>query len=185
MYPIDILLDEHKLVERVFTIVEKIRDKLENEKEVPATAFWKLVEFLRGYADVIHHSKEEDILFEQMREHDEDLSDEIQDKIAVLIEEHIEGLDLANEMHKGIRAYRRGKAGARKHILDIVNNYLNIMKPHFKAEEDDVFPAMVDVLSKAEKEKMKADFERFDKILGGKEVHQRYKKLVEELEQAL
>lgn len=182
MYPIDILLEEHKLVDRVFAIIEKVRDKLEDKEEVPATVFWKLVEFIRGYADVIHHSKEEDILFEQMREHDEELSDEVQDNIAVLIEEHIEALDLANEMHKGIRAYRRGKPEARKNILDSVDNYLKIMKPHFKMEEDEAFPAMVDVLSQEEKDKMKADFERFDKILGGKEVHERYRQIVEDLE---
>ncbi len=185
MYPIDILLDEHKLVERVFSIMEKVRDKLEDKEEVPATIFWKLVDFIRGYADVIHHSKEEDIFFEQMREHDTDLSDEVQDNIAVLIEEHIEALDLANEMHKGIRAYRRGAPEARNKILKSVDDYLKIMKPHFEMEEEDVFPAMVDVLSKEEKDKMQADFTRFDDILGGKEVHKRYHKLVEELEKEL
>jgi hemerythrin-like domain-containing protein len=182
MYPIDILLDEHKLVDRVFAIIEKVRDKLEDEKEVPATVFWKIVELIRGYADVIHHSKEEDILFEQMREHDTELPDEVQRNIAVLIEEHITALDLANEMHKGIRAYHRGTPQAREEILKSVNEYLEIMQPHFKMEEDEVFPAMVGVLSQEEKDKMKADFDRFDKILGGKEVHKRYQKLVKELE---
>lgn len=185
MYPIDILLDEHKLVERVFSIIEKVRDKLEDEKEVPATVFWKIVEFVRGYADVIHHSKEEDILFEQMREHDTDLPDDVQDDIAVLIEEHITALDLANEMHKGIRAYHRGTPEARTNILKSVKEYLEIMQPHFQREEDEVFPAMVDVLSQGEKEKMKKDFERFDKILGGKDVHRRYKEMVEELEREI
>ena len=113
MYPIEILLDEHKLVERVFAIVNKISEKLKDNKEIPATAFWKLVEFIRGYADVIHHSKEEDILFSQMQEHDEDLSTEVKDQIGVLIDEHIQGLDIANEMHKGIREYRRGHPAAR------------------------------------------------------------------------
>lgn len=182
MYPIDILLDEHKLVDRVFAIIEKVRDKLEDEKEVPATVFWKIVELIRSYADVIHHSKEEDILFEQMREHDTELPDEVQRNIAVLIEEHITALDLANEMHKGIRAYHRGTPQAREEILKSVNEYLEIMQPHFKMEENEVFPAMVDVLSQEEKDKMKADFERFDKILGGKEVHKRYQQLVKELE---
>jgi hemerythrin-like domain-containing protein len=183
MYPIDRLLDEHKLINRVFTIIEKIRDRLEDEEEIPAPVFWKLVEFIRGYADVIHHSKEEDILFEQMREHDTDLPKEVDRNIAVLIEEHIEALDLANEMHKHIRAYHRGEPEGRKNILKSVNEYLKIMKPHFTMEEEEVFPAMVAVLSKEEKDKMKADFDRFDTILGGKEVHKRYTKIVEELEQ--
>lgn len=184
MYPIDILLDEHKLVDRVFAIIEKVQDKLKDKEEVPATIFWNLVEFIRGYADVIHHSKEEDILFDQMREHDEDLSDEIQDTIAVLIEEHIEALDIANELHKGIRSYRRETPEARTRILESINNYLKIMKNHFEREEEEVFPAMVGVLSKEEKDKMKADFERFDNILGGKEVHKRYHDMVDKLEKA-
>ncbi len=185
MYPIDILLEEHKLVDKLFAIIEKVRDKLEDEKAVPATVFWKLVEFIRGYADVIHHSKEEDILFEQMREHAEDLPDDVQNNIAVLIEEHFKALDLANEMHKGIRAYHRGISKARKQILESVKGYLDMMQPHFKMEEDEVFPAMVGVLSIEEKDKMIADFRRFDEILGGKEVHKRYKELVTTLEKEI
>ncbi len=185
MYPIDRLLDEHKLVDRVFTIINKVRNKLRDEEEIPTPIFWKLVEFIRGYADVIHHSKEEDILFEQMREHDTDLPAEVYANIGVLIEEHIEALDLANEMHKGIRSYHGGKPGARNKIITAVNRYLDIMQPHFKMEEEDVFPAMVEVLSKVEKDKIKADFDRFDNILGGKEVHKRYKQIVEELEKEI
>jgi hemerythrin-like domain-containing protein len=182
MYPIDILLDEHKLVERVFAIIEKVRDKLKDEEEIPAPVFWKLVEFIRGYADVIHHSAEEDILFDTLRDHDTDLPEEVDRNIAVLIEEHIEALDLANEMHKGIRAYQRGASEGRSKVLKAIDSYLDIMKPHFKMEEDDVFPALVKVLSKEEKDKMKADFDRFDQILGGKDVHKRYAQIVEELE---
>ncbi len=182
MYPIDILLNEHKLVDRDFAIIEKVRDKLQDEEEIPAPVFWKLVEFIRGYADVIHHSKEEDILFETLREHDTDLPTEVDRNIAVLIEEHIEALDIANEMHKHIRAYHRGASEGRKKILKAVTDYLKIMQPHFKMEEDEVFPAMVKMLSDEEKRKMKADFDRFDKILGGKDVHKRYTTIVEELE---
>lgn len=185
MYPIDTLLDEHKLVDRVFAIIEKVRDKLNDEKTVPAPVFWKLVDFIRGYADVIHHSKEEDIFFEQMREHDTDLPAKVDDNIAVLIEEHIEALDLANEMHKGIRAYQRGAAEGRNKIIKAVDGYLKIMQPHFKMEEDDVFPEMVKVLSQKEKDKMKADFDRFDEILGGKEVHKRFAQIVDDLEKEM
>jgi hemerythrin-like domain-containing protein len=184
MYPIDILLDEHKLVNRVFAIIEKVRDKLKDEEEIPAPVFWKLVEFIRGYADVIHHSKEEDILFEILPKHDTDLPKDVDRNIAVLIEEHIEALDIANDMHKHIRAYHRGASEGREKILKSVNDYLKIMQPHFEVEEEEVFPALVKVLSQKEKDKMKADFERFDNILGGKEVHKRYTKIVEELEEA-
>ncbi len=185
MYPIEILLDEHKLVERVIKLVEKVRSKLKKKKEIPATSFWKLVDFLRSYADVIHHSKEEDILFMQMREHEAELSEKVWDQIGVLIDEHIQGLDLANEMHKAIRDYQRGSVSARKRILRSVTSYVDIMKAHFKSEEDEVFPAMVKVLSKAEKDKMAADFKRFDKIVGGTAAHRSYEKIVAELEKEL
>ncbi len=185
MNPIEILLDEHKLVDRVFSIVEKVRDKLTDKEDIPATTFWKLIDFIRGYADIIHHSKEEDILFDYMREKDTALSDVVQDNIAVLIEEHIEALDIANEMHKAVRIYQRGKSEARRKILRSVNSYLKIMKPHFAMEEDEVFPAMLGVLNQDERDKLKAEFDRFDEILGGKEVHKRYTTIVEELEQEI
>jgi hemerythrin-like domain-containing protein len=185
LYPIQILLDEHKLVERVIKLVEKVRSKLKKKKEIPAPTFWKLVEFIQSYADVIHHSKEEDILFMHMREHEAELSDKVWDQIGVLIDEHIQGLDLANEMHKAIREYQRGSISARRRILRAVNTYVDMMKAHFKSEEDDVFPAMIKVLSKSEKDKMAADFKRFDKLVGGTAAHRRYQKIVDELEQEL
>jgi hemerythrin-like domain-containing protein len=185
MYPIDILLDEHKLVERVIDLVEQIRDRLKEEKEVPATVFWKLVDFLYNYSDVIHHSKEEDVLFAKMQDYAEKLPTAVKDQIAVLIDQHLQGLDLANEMHKAIRDYKRGSAGARKRILQAVTSYVELMKPHFQSEEDDVFPAMVKVLSKADKDQMKADFDRFDRLVGGAEAHKRYERVVSELEKEL
>jgi len=54
-----------------------------------------------------------------------------------------------------------------------------------KAEEEDVFPTMVSVLSDDEKDKMMADFDRFDEMVGGAEAHERYKRVVEELEREL
>jgi hemerythrin-like domain-containing protein len=185
MYPIDILLDEHKFVERVVNLVEKIRDKLQDEKEVPATVFWKLVDFRRNYSDIIHHSKEEDVLFAKMQDYAEKLPTAVKDQMAVLIDEHLQGLDLANDMHKAIRDYRRGLTSARKRILRAVTSYAELMKPHVQSEENDVFPAMVNVLSKAEKDQMKADFSRFDDLVGGAEAHRRYERLVADLEREL
>jgi hemerythrin-like domain-containing protein len=185
MYPIDILLDEHKLVERIITVVEKIRDKLQNEQQVPAPVFWKLVDFLRNYSDVIHHSKEEDVFFAKMQDYNEKLATAVKDQMAVLIDEHLQGLDLANDMHKAIRDYRRGSTSARKRILRAVTSYADLMKPHFQSEENDVFPAMVKVLSKADKDQMKADFDRFDNLVGGAEAHKRYERVVAELEKEL
>lgn len=185
MYPIDILFDEHKLVARVIDLVERIRDRLQNEKEVSAPVFWKLVDFLYNYGDVIHHSKEEDVLFAKMQDYAETLPTAVKDQMGVLIDEHLQGLDLANEMHKAIRDYKRGSTAARKRILQAVASYVKLMKPHFQSEENDVFPAMVDVLSKADKDRMKADFDRFDRLVGGTEAHKRYERVVGELEKEL
>jgi len=185
MYPIDILLDEHKLVSRVIDLVERIRDKLQHEEEVPPTVFWKLVDFLYNYSDVIHHSKEEDVLFAKMQDYADKLPTAVKDQIGVLIDQHLQALDLANEMHKAIRDYKRGSTGARKRILQAVTSYVDLMKPHFESEENDVFPTMVRVLSKADKDRTKADFDRFDKLVGGAEAHKRYERVVSELEKEL
>jgi hemerythrin-like domain-containing protein len=185
MYPIDILLDEHKVVTRVIDLTEEIRDRLQHEKDVPATVFWKLVDFLYNYGDVIHHSKEEDVLFAKMQDYADKLPTAVKDQIGVLIEQHLQALDLANEMHKAIRDYKRGNPGARKRILQAVKSYVELMRPHFQSEENDVFPTMVKVLSKADKDRMKADFDRFDKLVGGAEAHKRYERVVGELEKEL
>ena len=62
----EVLSDEHRVIERVLAVIEKltrapVKDSLDNWK--------KALDFFRHFADQCHHLKEEKILFPVMEEH--------------------------------------------------------------------------------------------------------------------
>jgi len=62
MYGIQVLMDEHQHILRTLACLEKLLSDAEFAEEPPQT-FSEIVEFLRSYADRLHHGKEEDLLF--------------------------------------------------------------------------------------------------------------------------
>ena len=61
-----ILIDEHRVIERVLAVLEKAADRLEVDQGVQADYFLNAAEFIKGFADGCHHRKEEGVLFPAM-----------------------------------------------------------------------------------------------------------------------
>ena len=69
MDPIQILMNEHRVIEQVLTALEEVVGNLAKHGETDREQLGRFVMFLREFADAVHHSKEEDILFVQMTKH--------------------------------------------------------------------------------------------------------------------
>ena len=59
----DQLLDEHKGVLLMLTILEKVSEKLATEGSLEKKHLEGMLEFFRVFVDKCHHGKEEDLLF--------------------------------------------------------------------------------------------------------------------------
>lgn len=62
----EILKEEHKAIELMLEILEKIAQKLEKREEISSQHLQKILEFIKVFADRCHHGKEEDLLFPAM-----------------------------------------------------------------------------------------------------------------------
>ena len=58
-----IMVDEHQLILRVITLVERNTALMEQGRFRDWQFFLDAVDFIRNYADRFHHAKEEDALF--------------------------------------------------------------------------------------------------------------------------
>ena len=57
------LMIEHRLIERMLSVIKNVLGKIESENKVDPVLVDTAVDFIRIYADRTHHGKEEDILF--------------------------------------------------------------------------------------------------------------------------
>ena len=58
-----VMMDEHQLILRMITLVEKNTAKLEAGTFTDWNFYLDAIDFVRTYADHFHHAKEEDVLF--------------------------------------------------------------------------------------------------------------------------
>ena len=56
MTPEQILMDEHRVIERVLSCLEKLTEQCRADKRLDAEAARQMIAFFRGYADRRHHA---------------------------------------------------------------------------------------------------------------------------------
>lgn len=63
---IALLMEEHRVIERVLRALELATEQLEQGGKVDPDFFIDATDFIRGFADGCHHRKEDGVLFRAM-----------------------------------------------------------------------------------------------------------------------
>ena len=66
MMPIAPLMIEHRLIERMIRLMDKEADRIRQGGRPDVDLINMVIDFIRTYADKLHHGKEEDILFKSL-----------------------------------------------------------------------------------------------------------------------
>lgn len=69
MYTVDILKEEHENILRLTRVIRAISLHIFSGGEPPTEDIRAIIQFIRNYADGIHHAKEENLLFKAMLDH--------------------------------------------------------------------------------------------------------------------
>src|SRR5262245_58489596 len=88
MRPTEILMEEHRVILRVLSCLERCAERAERSGKLDARSASELVDFLATFADRCHHGKEEEQLFPMLVK--KGLPREV-GPIAVMLAEHEEG----------------------------------------------------------------------------------------------
>ena len=67
MLPIGPLMIEHRLIERMISVMQSELQRIEKCKKADSVFIETSVDFIKTYADRCHHGKEEDILFRELK----------------------------------------------------------------------------------------------------------------------
>ncbi len=170
------LMIEHRLIERMLSVIKGVLAKIESKHTVDPVFVDIAVDFIRVYADRTHHGKEEDILFRELNK--KALKAEDSRIMKELIEEHLFGRQTTKALVEANNLYRKGDETA---LADIAANFkiLTEFYPrHIEKEDKIFFPSSRTYFTDEEDQAMLAEFWEFDRNM----IHEKYKSLVEGFE---
>ena len=171
------LMIEHRLIERMLTLIEQKLKKIEATNQIDPLFDDTVVDFIKIYADRTHHGKEEDILFrkftnKQMSDQDRRIMDE-------LIDEHVLGRKVTKELVEANAQYRIGEKPALVVIVSKLKRLVDFYPKHIEKEDKVFFPAYMQYLSDEEDQLMLKEFYEFDREM----IHEKYKFVLQKLEE--
>ncbi len=155
---LDNLVQDHRLIGRVVIGFERYLDALERGEETGERLMLFAV-FFREYADLIHHQKEERILFGVLKNHGFSTNG---GPLAFVREQHDQERRLLSQLVRD--ATRRGDPNeARGRILRTGRELCAFQREHMARENESLYPAIRNELTGEERDSVERKLARFDR----------------------
>ncbi len=173
--PIGPLMTEHRLIERMIALMGKEVERIRKEKRANFEFIEIAVDFIRTYADRLHHGKEEDILFRDLKA--KRLEESHRKTMEELIEEHRWGRKKVKELVDANKKYKEGDENTIETISRCLQDLVNFYPQHIEKEDKHFFIPVMNYFSQSEQESMLEEELEFDRNF----IHEIYKGKVNEI----
>ncbi len=178
MKPTEILKNEHRVIERMLSVLENLYKRAESGERINIEHAEKMIEFFKLFADKCHHGKEENMLFPEMEKAGVPKEG---GPIGVMLFEHTQGRNFIKGMAEAVEEIKKGKDEKFK-FIENAKGYINLLKDHIY-KEDNILFNMADMhLSHEVQSGLLEKFEKFEKEEIGEGVHEKFHNLVHEME---
>ena len=177
--PSERLVEEHKLIKRMLSVVSKAADKLESGNEVDPEIFLQAVDFIRNFADRFHHAKEEDILFKLMGDRGFPVDG---GPVGVMLIEHDQGRNFTKGIEDGVKRWQAGEDSAKPDVINNARNYAQLLTNHIHKEDHILYPMGDKAFTDADHQFLAKEYDRVEKESSNIGVFQKYVVMVEQLE---
>ena len=178
----EILMDEHRTIERMLDVLDTAAQRLSTGGEISPDLFLKAADSIKNYADGCHHNKEEDVLFVALVENG--MSRE-QGPVAVMLAEHVEGRRLTGAMREAAEQMQAGDQSATERVLENALGYVKLLHQHIQKEEQILFPMSDRTIPVEQHQAVNMDFDRIVEKDEQDGLREKYLSLVSDLEKAL
>ena len=131
--PVDFLMQEHRIIERMIPPIKNELSKIKETKEVNPEFIDITIDFIRTYADHCHHGKEEGILFRELAK--KKLAGEHDTIMKELINEHVYARTATSNLEKAKDNYVNGNTEARNDVWKFLNDLAEFYPKHIKKED--------------------------------------------------
>jgi len=176
--PTEILRHEHRVIEQVLAVLEKLADHAANNGRIDAELASQALDFFRHFADHCHHAKEEDLLFPALEAKGFPREG---GPTGVMLYEHEQGRALIRQMVEAIQAAETDSRAAARKFAEAARQYVTLLRQHISKEDNILFVLAERTLNTSEQAEMLAKFETTEKEHVGEGVHEKYAALADEL----
>ena len=171
-------MQEHRLIERLSGIMEKELLRIRRGEEPDLRRIDGSIEVNSTYGDLLHYGKEEEILFKRLSE--KPLTAEHRALLNELIAEHELSRNLAGNLIGARKKFAAGDRNAAKDIAAALEKLVQLHRSHIEKEDKHFFFPSLEYFNREERDIMLREGVEFDHRV----VHEKYQRLVEELEKA-
>lgn len=178
MEPIGPLMHEHRLIERMVSLLRGEMEGIQGGGEVHPELIGSGVDFFRTYADRTHHGKEEDILFRELEKRE--MPPDLWRTMEELRAEHVYGRQVVGALLGSRDRFIRGDDDALGEMAGHLGTLVEFYPAHIEKEDKHFFFPCMDLFSEEERAAMLEEFWEFDRRM----IHEKYTRLVEGLEEA-
>lgn len=173
--PVDVLINEHKLIIRAVDLIKKETDQIQTNKTVNPNFIAAAADFFRTYADRFHHGKEEGILFKelsqrQLKEADRKVMNEV-------VMEHALARRTVTALENAKESYISGSKEALKDVFDLLTTLVKLYPKHIEKEDKHFFYPSMEYFSKQNQKDRLTRFIEFNQNFTDK----RYKQVIDSL----
>ena len=182
MQATDILMSEHRVIERVISTLEQGAHSLEQGTAVRPGFFLDAADFIKGFADGCHHKKEEGVLFKALVEQGMPSNG---GPVGMMLCEHEQGRAYTRGMREAALRLAGGDTAARGAVVRNALNYGALLRQHILKEDNILFPLANRVIPLELQESVNDGFEHIEHEETGEGVHEKYLALAEALEKEL
>lgn len=179
MNPTEVLMAEHRLIERVLDALEAAAYRLRQGVPVPASLFLQVVEFLRGLADGSHHRKEEEMLFPAMTAAGLPPQG---GPVGMMLTEHGEGRRLVGALQAAALRLQAGEEAARDDLVPVALRYVELLRDHIGKEDEILFPMAEQVVAEPAWTALREAFDRDGQEAASRGEPDRFLALVAQIE---
>lgn len=178
MSPTEILKQEHRVIERMLDVLDRIARACEQTGALDTESATDAVTFFRNFADRCHHGKEENQLFPVLEERGLDAEN---GPTAVMRLEHEDGRALIRGIEQSIEGAGRGDVKAIRDFLRHADSYTGMLRVHIRKEDNCLFPMADRALSGADQESVLRAFDAVEHEDMGDGAHERFLTLAHKL----
>lgn len=180
MKPTEILIEEHRVIERVLMALEKAASRLSRGETVYLRFFSGTSTLIHGFNDSYHYKKEEKVLLPVLIANG---LPKDSGPVALMLAEHEEGRRFAHRLHVMIERFQGGEVHARDQVVLSALAYVSLVRRHMQKEEEVLFPLVEKVIPADRQEQIIQAFEQFEREENGPEMHEKYYGMADRLVQ--
>lgn len=144
MQSVEILMQEHRNIERVVEALETAAAHLARGTAVRPAFFSEAAGFFADYADGVHHAKEEGVLFGAIARSGMPASE---GPIPVMLEEHVEARSRTRALRRAAKKLEEGDATAGREVVSTAMSYAALIRDHIAKEDEVLFPMAAQLMA--------------------------------------